>query len=230
MGSPENPNWYLDCALIDELPVADGGLCWSAQGFNSSSNVSLETDGPCVNSGGSNESGSRKRIRSESCRRPASKACREKMRRDKLNERFLELGSVLDPGKPLKVNKEAILSDATRMVIQLRDDAQKLKDSNESLQAKIEELKAEKNELRDEKQRLKAEKDGLEQQIKILNSRPSFIPQPPLIPTAFAARNHSEGQKLVMPIIGYPGFPMWQFMPPSDVDTSQDTENCSPVA
>lgn len=58
-----------------------------------------------------------------------------------LQLRFLELGSVLDPGKPLKVNKEAILSDATRMVIQLRDDAQKLKDSNESLQAKIEELK-----------------------------------------------------------------------------------------
>ena len=94
-------------------------------------------------------------------------------------------------------------------------------------------LQAEKNELRDEKQRLKAEKESLEQQIKFLNSRPSLVPHPPVIPaSAFAAPQGpaAAGHKLMMPVIGYPGFPMWQFMPPSDVDTSNDPKSCPPVA
>jgi hypothetical protein len=55
--------------------------------------------------------------------------------------RFLELGSTLEPGKPVKADKAAILSDATRMVIQLRSEAQQLKDTNGSLEEKIKELK-----------------------------------------------------------------------------------------
>ncbi|VAI76065.1 unnamed protein product [Triticum turgidum subsp. durum] len=87
------------------------------------------------------DSGSNKRLRSEPCGRPTSKACREKVRRDKLNDRFLELGTTLDPGKPVKADKAAILSDATRMVTQLRAEAQQLKDTNGSLEDKIKELK-----------------------------------------------------------------------------------------
>lgn len=55
--------------------------------------------------------------------------------------RFLELGSILEPGRPPKTDKAAILVDAVRMVTQLRGEAQKLKDSNTSLQEKIKELK-----------------------------------------------------------------------------------------
>ncbi|CAL5072301.1 unnamed protein product [Urochloa decumbens] len=171
--------------------------------------------------------------RSENTAQPSTKACREKIRRDKLNERFLELGAILEPGKTPKMDKSAILNDAIRVVGELRSEAQNLKDSNESLQEKIKELKAEKNELRDEKQRLKAEKESLEQQIKFLNSRPSLVPHPPVIPaSAFAAPQGpaAAGHKLMMPVIGYPGFPMWQFMPPSDVDTSNDPKSCPPVA
>lgn len=51
------------------------------------------------------------------------------------------MGSILEPGKQPKMDKAAILSDAVRMVTQLRMEAQKLKDSNESLQEKIKELK-----------------------------------------------------------------------------------------
>jgi len=94
-------------------------------------------------------------------------------------------------------------------------------------------LQAEKNELRDEKQRLKAEKESLEQQIKFLNARPSLVPHHPVIPaSAFAAPQGpaAAGHKLMMPVIGYPGFPMWQFMPPSNVDTSDDPKSCPPVA
>lgn len=51
------------------------------------------------------------------------------------------MGALLDPGKPPKMDKAAILSDAAHMVTQLRSDAQKLKESNESLHEKIKELK-----------------------------------------------------------------------------------------
>ena len=111
------------------------------------------------------------RVRSESCGSSSSKACREKLRRDRLNDkyylvlslslslshththklecpifglicRFVELASILEPGRPPKTDKAAILIDAVRMVTQLRSEAQKLKDSNSSLQEKIKELKA----------------------------------------------------------------------------------------
>ncbi|URD74301.1 hypothetical protein MUK42_10294 [Musa troglodytarum] len=246
MGSAENPNWFLDCSLIDDIPDAGADFCWNPQGFDPASSVSVEIDSSFVNSDGLKEPGSAKRSRSESCSNPASKACREKMRRERLNDRFLELNSLLDPGNPPKMDKAAILSDATRLVTQLRNEAQKLKESNESLQEKIKELKltpslqshswecaalqAEKNELRDEKQKLKAERESLEQQIKLLNARSSYVPQPPLVPTPFGAQGQAAGHKLMVPIIGFPGFPMWQYMPPSDVDTSQDADKCSPVA
>lgn len=232
MASPGNPNWLLECPLIEDFTVPpENEFIWTAQGFNDAlSNGSVALDGSFIETDAFKEQGSHKRVRSESSSQPGSKACREKMRRDRLNDKFLELGSILEPGKPPKVDKVAILKDATRMVNQLRSEAQKLKDLNENLQEKIKELKAEKNELRDEKQRLKAEKESLEQQIKFLNARPSFIPHAPVIPTAFAAQGNNPVQKLMMPIISYPGYPMWQFMQPSDVDTSQDAESRPPVA
>ena len=58
-----------------------------------------------------------------------------------MNNRFMELSAILEPGHPPKTDKAAILVDAVRMVTQLRGKAQKLKDSNSSLQGKIKELK-----------------------------------------------------------------------------------------
>lgn len=105
-----------------------------------------------------------------SCAPSSSKACREKQRRERLNDkydyvalfvlclvspftltsidcfcmlfRFMELGVLLEPGRPPKTDKAAILVDAVRMVTQLRDEAQKLKCSNLDLQEKIKDLKA----------------------------------------------------------------------------------------
>jgi hypothetical protein len=56
-------------------------------------------------------------------------------------KRFLELGSVLEPGKTPKMDKSVIINDAIRMVTELRSESKKLKESNESLQDKIKELK-----------------------------------------------------------------------------------------
>ncbi|KAF0905211.1 hypothetical protein E2562_001000 [Oryza meyeriana var. granulata] len=252
MASPEGSAWVFDCPLMDDLATAGfdaapaaGGFYWTTPAppqaalqppqpvapAAAARNACAETNGS-VDCEHGKEQATNKRPRSESGAQPSSKACREKLRRDKLNERFLELGAVLEPGKTPKMDKSAILNDAIRVMAELRSEAQKLKESNESLQEKIKELKAEKIELRDEKQKLKAEKESLEQQIKFLNARPSFVPHPPVIPaTAFAAaQGQAAGQKLMMPVIGYPGFPMWQFMPPSDVDTTDDLKSCPPVA
>ncbi|EXB50945.1 hypothetical protein L484_021173 [Morus notabilis] len=239
MVSPENTNWLFDYGLIDDIPVPDAnfsvsssGFTWPVQPLNGSSAVSAEIDGSLGDSEGPKESGSKKRVRSESNGASSSKACREKQRRDRLNDKFVELGSILEPGRPPKTDKAAILIDAVRMVNQLRGEAQKLKDSNLSLQEKIKELKArvEKNELRDEKQRLKGEKEKLELQLKGMNAQPAgFLPPPAAIPAAFAAQGQAPGNKLV-PFISYPGVAMWQFMPPAAVDTSQDHVLRPPVA
>ncbi|KAK6934386.1 Myc-type, basic helix-loop-helix (bHLH) domain [Dillenia turbinata] len=206
MVSPEATNWLYDYGLIDEIPVPDSNfsapnavITWTLQ-----PNSSVEVDGSNGDSDGPKESGSKKRGRSESSNVSSSKACREKLRRDRLNDKFLELGAILEPGRPPKTDKAAILVDAVRM--------------------------AEKNELRDEKQRLKAEKDKLEQQLKAISAQPSFLPAPPAIPAAFAAPQvQAPGNKLVS-FIGYPGVAMWQFMPPAAVDTSQDHVLRPPVA
>ncbi|KAI8552738.1 hypothetical protein RHMOL_Rhmol06G0290200 [Rhododendron molle] len=225
MVSPENTNWLFDYGLMEDIPVPASGFSWPVQPLDGSSNVGVEIDS-FGESDSLKETGSKKRTRPESCGTSSSKACREKLRRDKLNDKFIELGSILEPGRPPKTDKSAILVDAVRMVTQLRGEAQKLKDSNSNLQEKIKELKAEKNELRDEKQRLKAEKDKLEQQLKTMPTQPGFLPPHPGIPAAFAA----QGGKNFMPVMGYPGVAMWQFMPPAAVDTSQDHVLRPPVA
>ena len=53
----------------------------------------------------------------------------------------MELWSIVGPGMPLKMDKAVILSDAVRVVSQLREEAQKLRESSENLQEKINELK-----------------------------------------------------------------------------------------
>ncbi|KAL6999394.1 Transcription factor ilr3 [Sarracenia purpurea var. burkii] len=238
MVSPDNTNWLFDYGLMESIDVPDGnlagsGISWSVQPLNGSSNVGVEIDS-FVDSDSHKDIGSKKRAKPEarypeSCGPSSSKACREKLRRDKLNDKFIELASILDPGRPPKTDKGAILIDAVRIVTQLRGEAQKLKDSNSSLQEKIKELKAEKNELRDEKQRLKAEKERLEQQLKTMNSQPGFLPPPPAIPAAFATQGQTAGNKFV-PIVSYPGVAMWQFMPHAAVDTSEDHVLRPPVA
>ncbi|KAJ8534454.1 hypothetical protein K7X08_016182 [Anisodus acutangulus] len=233
MVSPENTNWLYDCNFEDisvpdaNFSVSANGFSWSMQGFNGSTNASVDFDGSIGESDCLKESGSKKRARTESCTSSSSKACREKLRREKLNDKFMELVALLEPGRPPKTDKSVILVDAVSAVTQLRGEAQKLKDSNLDLQEKIKELKVEKNELRDEKQRLKSEKEKLEQQLKTMNAQPGFLP--PAMPGAFAALGQVAGNKLV-PIISYPGVAMWQFMPPAAVDTSQDHVLRPPVA
>nr|WKV22683.1 bHLH15 [Bupleurum chinense] len=234
VSTENNQNWMFDCGLLDDVPVPGGdlpslgtGYQWPTHAFPLPTGLSSEFVDSFGNSDGVKECGTRKRVKSGSCNASDSKACREKMRRDRLNDRFQELSSILEPGRPPKLDKAVVLSDAVRMVNHLRDEAKKLKESHEVLQDKINELKAEKNELRDEKQKLKAEKETLEQQVKALHPQPGFLPS--VVPPPFAGPGQFYGGKMV-PFMGYPGVSMWQFTPPAAVDTTQDHVLHSPVA
>lgn len=208
----------------DFMAADSAGFSWEPQShtLKGPSNMSLEMEYSLDSTVLENVPSKRLRTESQS-HASGSKACREKLRRDKLNERFLELSSILEPGRPPKTDKAAILSDAGRVVIQLRKEAERLKEMNDELQTKVKELKAEKNELRDEKNRLKEEKEKVEQQMKLSNVQPSFLPQ------AAGAKGQVGSHKLI-PFIGYPGIAMWQFMPPAALDTSKDHLLRPPVA
>ncbi|KAJ8547253.1 hypothetical protein K7X08_010839 [Anisodus acutangulus] len=156
----------------------------------------------------------RKRGRNESCNKQGNKACREKLRREKLNERFSDLCSVLEPGKPVKTDKMAILGDAIRVLNQLKTESEEYKEMNQKLMEEIKTLKVEKNELREEKLALKADKERMEQELKATAAPASFIPPHP------AAYHPTVNKMAVFPSYGY--VPMWQYLSPSSRDTSQD--------
>ncbi|XP_022858238.1 transcription factor bHLH34-like isoform X2 [Olea europaea var. sylvestris] len=83
----------------------------------------------------------RKRGRNDAFSAVGSKACREKMRREKLNDRFSELCSLLEPDRPVKTDKLAILGDAIRVLNELKSESQEYKEMNEKLLEEIKTLK-----------------------------------------------------------------------------------------
>ncbi|KAL4573014.1 hypothetical protein LXL04_019807 [Taraxacum kok-saghyz] len=238
----ENPNWLFDYGLMDDISAADFtapppsavSFSWPSPALTCSASVpavSTEIESSLIDFEGFKGAGSRKRIKSETYSNVCgSKARREKLRRDRMNERFLELGSILEPGRTPKTDKIAVLSDAIRMITQLRSETERLNESNADLHEKIKELKGEKHELRDEKQRLKVEKERIEQRLKSMSGQPGYLAHPATaMRAAFATQEQAFGNKL-MPFAGYPSVAMWQFMPSSVVDTSQDHVLRPPVA
>ncbi|XP_022760253.1 transcription factor bHLH104-like isoform X2 [Durio zibethinus] len=210
---------FLDFSFIDEntspdllLPNYSGGeIEFSSGNIVHQENEFVDRD--C----------SRKRGRSGSCSRPGNKACREKLRRERLNERFLDLSSILESGRSARIDKSAILDDAIRVLTQLRTEFQEFKETNEKLLGEIKSLKAEKNELREEKLVLKANKERIEQQLKTMTISPAgYLPAHP------AAYHPGANKMAVFP--GYGLVPMWQYLPPSARDTSQDHELRPPAA
>jgi len=85
---------------------------------------------------------------------------------------------------------------------------------------------AEKNELREEKLVLKADKERIEKQLKSLAIAPAGFMPPPV--AAAAAYQAGVNKMAVYPNYGY--IPMWQYLPQSARDTSQDHELRPPAA
>ncbi|OWM88975.1 transcription factor bHLH121-like [Punica granatum] len=95
--------------------------------------------------------------------RKVQKADREKLRRDRLNEHFLELGNALDPDRP-KNDKATILTDTIQVLRDLTAEVTKLKAEYAALSEESRELMQEKNELREEKVSLKTDIENLNTQ------------------------------------------------------------------
>ncbi|MCO5614687.1 hypothetical protein L7F22_068971 [Adiantum nelumboides] len=231
VSSPQSKNWmaFFDDSLLDDPPQPNS-FFWC--GVNEQADLSVDNSCCRTNSDEQEKATSKKRSRDESTRRTPSKACREKMRRDRLNDRFVELSTLLEQGRTPKTDKIVILADALSALNQLKTEAKELSSTNEKLRETIKELKAEKGELRDEKQRLKSEKERLEQQIKSMTLPGGFLPHPAAVHAAMAAfaSQNPAGKCTSMP--GYPGMGMgmWQWMPPAALDTSQDHMLRPPVA
>lgn len=92
--------------------------------------------------------------------RRVQKADREKLRRDKLNEHFLELGMAIDPERP-KNDKGTMLGDTIQLLKDMTAEVGRLKADYKALSEESHELTQEKNELREEKASLKSEVDNL---------------------------------------------------------------------
>ncbi|XP_022749194.1 transcription factor bHLH121-like [Durio zibethinus] len=95
-----------------------------------------------------------------SAARKLQKADREKLRRDRLNEHFLELGNILDPDRP-KNDKATILTDTVQLLKELTSQVTKLKAEYATLTEESRELTQEKNDLKEEKASLKSDIDNL---------------------------------------------------------------------
>ncbi|CAI5475992.1 unnamed protein product [Closterium sp. Yama58-4] len=107
---------------------------------------------------------SHKQPREDPVEASSSKANREKMRRDRLNDRFVELARSLEGSGQARADRGSILADAVRVLAQLRAETAQLRGSAEQMKEQIRDLKAEKSELREEKARLQANKQQLEEQ------------------------------------------------------------------
>ncbi|KAK9286623.1 hypothetical protein L1049_015023 [Liquidambar formosana] len=92
--------------------------------------------------------------------RKVQKADREKLRRDRLNEQFIELGNALDPDRP-KNDKATILADTIQLLKDLTAQVSKLKTEYGTLTEESRELTQEKNDLREEKASLKSDIENL---------------------------------------------------------------------
>ncbi|KAI3447983.1 hypothetical protein Pfo_004648 [Paulownia fortunei] len=95
--------------------------------------------------------------------RKVQKADREKLRRDRLNEQFTELGNALDPDRP-KNDKASILTDTIQMLKDLTAQVDRLKSEFAALTEESRELTQEKNDLREEKASLKSDIENLNAQ------------------------------------------------------------------
>ncbi|KAK9732892.1 hypothetical protein RND81_04G030300 [Saponaria officinalis] len=169
-----------------------------------------------------------KRVREDkkTCFETGSKASRERLRREKMNVRFSELRKFLNSeraAKTLKSDKSSILHDAICAVYKLKSEHKELNERKKQLQDDTQNLKAEKNELKEEKLHLQAKKQKMEQRIKATIIGPSgYAPIPP-------GAQQDGGHKRVI-VCGYGGYPMWQWIPPSVLDISQDHVLRPPVA
>ncbi|KAI3989458.1 hypothetical protein MKX01_022733 [Papaver californicum] len=150
--------------------------------------------------------------------RKIQKADREKLRRDRLNEQFMELGNALDPDRP-KNDKATILGDTIQMLKDLTAQVNKLKEEYTALSEESNELTEEKNELREEKASLKTDIDNLNMQYQ-QRIRVMFPPWSPMDPSVVMGP-HPYSYRMPVPVPAGP-IPMHPSLQPYPFFTNQN--------
>ncbi|XP_071727979.1 uncharacterized protein [Rutidosis leptorrhynchoides] len=137
----------------------------------------------------------KKRIRSKKdgakIRRKINKAEREKLKRDHMNELFLDLTNALEPATH-NIGKSSVLTDTIRILQDLMAQVESLKKENSALLAESQYVAVETNEL-------KEETSALESQIKKLQSQ--------IEERAHSQSNPFIGPVFVVPINSDPNLP-----------------------
>lgn len=95
--------------------------------------------------------------------RKVQKADREKIRRDRLNDHFHQLGTVIDPDRP-RNDKATIITETIQVLKDITSEVDRLKTEHKSLSEESRELILEKTELREEKASLKSDIENLNSQ------------------------------------------------------------------
>ncbi|KAG5248831.1 hypothetical protein OIU76_004474 [Salix suchowensis] len=118
------------------------------------------------------------------------KAEREKLKREQLNELFLELASALELSQPNN-GKAFMLCETTRLLKDLHTQIESLKKENVALSSESHYVTVEKNELREEKSALEHQIGKLHSELQMraasqskpdLNAPPPEFLQPPHLP------------------------------------------------
>ncbi|KDP31236.1 hypothetical protein JCGZ_11612 [Jatropha curcas] len=108
------------------------------------------------------------------------KAEREKLKREQLNELFLELASALELTQPNN-GKASILSEATKLLKDFLVQIECLKKENASLLSESHYVTTEKNELKEENSVLQTQIEGLQSELeaRMVQSKPDLNAPPP---------------------------------------------------
>ncbi|KAK8587437.1 hypothetical protein V6N13_086424 [Hibiscus sabdariffa] len=111
------------------------------------------------------------------------KAEREKLKREYLNELFLDMANALDPNQPNN-GKASVLCEATRLLKDLFSQIESLKKENSSLLSEFHYVNIEKNELKEENATLETQIRELrsEIEIKVAQSKTDLNEPPPHLP------------------------------------------------
>ncbi|XP_019464081.1 PREDICTED: transcription factor bHLH47-like isoform X2 [Lupinus angustifolius] len=129
------------------------------------------------------------------------KAEREKMKREHLNERFLDLANATDLNEQNN-GKASILCEAARLIKDLVCQIESLKKENVSLLSESYYVDMEKNELKEESSVLEAQIEKLhgEIQAKVAQSKPD-LNAPPSLELELQAQTNYPHQSLQLPSI-----------------------------
>jgi len=138
-----DPSGLLDPASLNAVSQLDPALAIPAVNDATRKRIA-EQDSDSDDEGAGAQQGSGKRAKSSDGSIAArNKATREKARREKINERFGELASLIDPGKEPKTDKPTILADAIKHVHQMRVENHQLRQLNKFLEERVAHLERE---------------------------------------------------------------------------------------